>query len=127
MKGWIAWEIPESERARLLGVFETAYPDVIAHHITHAFGVSDATPLPSETECFIFGIADDGVGVQALVVDMGHVRPDGGIHHVTWSIDRAAGRSPKQSNDVIRDNGFERVYPVRVRGLTAKFYPFGRS
>jgi hypothetical protein len=124
-KGWIAWELPETERARLLAVFGTEYPDVVAHHITHAFGVSDTAELPTETSGTIIGIADDGEGVQALVVDMGHERPDGGTYHITWSLDKAAGRTPKQSNDVIRDKGFEKVYPIPVKGLVAKFYPFG--
>lgn len=124
-KGWVSWVLPERERARLLEMIPPVYPDVIAHHITHAFGVSEDYDLPTETTGTIIGVADDGAGVQALVVDMGRDRPDGGTYHVTWSLDREAGRSPKQSNDVIAQ-GFEKIYPVRIEGLTAHFTPFGQ-
>ena len=118
--------MPERERARLLEVFAPVYPDVIAHHITHVFGVSDTHELPTGTTGTIIGVADDGEGVQALVVDMGKARPDGKPYHITWSLDKAAGRSAKQSNDVIAEKGFEKVYPIPIEGLVAKFYPFHR-
>lgn len=124
-KGWIAWELPEVERQNILGLFKPRYPDVIAHHITHAFNVSELYPLPSETKGTIIGIADDGKGVQALVVDMGHDRPDGGTYHITLSIDKAAGRTPKESNDVILEKGYTPTPVLKLNGLVAKFYPFG--
>lgn len=124
-KGWIAWEIPETERARLLALFPTVYPDVVAHHITHAFGVPEDRELPTHTEGVIVGICDDCDGVQALVVDMGHERPDGGTYHITWSLDRAKGRTPKESNTAIENEGYYPVERTPVKGLVAKFYPFG--
>jgi hypothetical protein len=126
MKGWVAFELPENERANLLGLFDARYPDVICHHITHAFGVGDDYELPRQTAGQVIGIADDGDGVQALVVDMGEDRPDGGTYHITFSIDKAAGRSAKQSNDVIRECGFLPVPRVPLKGLVARFYPFSR-
>lgn len=126
MKGWVAFELPEHERARLLGLIAPVYPDVIAHHITHAFGVPDTYELPQQTTGRIVGIADDGAGVQALVIDMGSERPMGGTYHCTWSLDRAAGRTPKQSNDVIAQ-GWEKCYPIEITGLVARFFPFGRA
>jgi hypothetical protein len=63
-------------------------------------------PLPRETEGFVVGVADDGVGVQALVVEIGGTlrRPDGSTYHITWSLGR--GRRAVESNDVIRDCGW---------------------
>ncbi len=51
------------------------------------------------------GVADDGAGVQALVVEIGATtrRPDGSTYRVTWSL--AAGSEAAESNDVIRERG----------------------
>jgi hypothetical protein len=52
------------------------------------------------------GVADDGAGVQALVVEIGGTarRPDGSTYHITWSL--RPGRRPVESNDVIREHGW---------------------
>jgi len=52
----------------------------------------------------IVGGVDDGQGLQALAVriDGTTSRPDGGIYHITWSLDRARGREARQSNDVLK-------------------------
>ena len=52
------------------------------------------------------GVADDGEGVQALVVEIGGGtwRPDGSTYHVTWSL--ADGRGAVESYDVIRERGW---------------------
>ena len=42
--------------------------------------------------------------------------PDGSTYHITWSLDRARGREPKQSNDVLRERGWERIgAPIPIR------------
>lgn len=53
------------------------------------------------------GRADDGIGVEALVVEIDGtiVRPDGGAYHITWSL--GDGRATKESNDVIADHGWQ--------------------
>src|SRR5919107_332704 len=54
----------------------------------------------------VVGVADDGAGVQALVVEIGGTtrRPDGSTYHVTWSL--GPGRRAVESNDVIRACGW---------------------
>lgn len=54
----------------------------------------------------IVGRADDGRGVEAMVVELdgSTTRPDGGIWHVTWSL--ADGREARESNDVIAIHGW---------------------
>ena len=38
-------------------------------------------------------------------------RPDGSTYHITWSL--GPGRTARESNDVLRDKGWERL-PERV-------------
>jgi hypothetical protein len=54
----------------------------------------------------VIGIADDGAGVQALVVGIeGTTRwADGSTYHVTWSL--APGRGAAESNDVLHERGW---------------------
>ena len=64
------------------------------------------------------GAADDGAGVQALVVEIGGTTrlPDGATFHVAWPL--GAGRKAAESNDVIRERGWtatERRHRVRLR------------
>lgn len=105
---YVGWLVEPSQRHKLLARFPPAYAQVVAHHVTLKFGDRAARP-PTETQGEIVGEADDGKGVQALVVRIGGSteRPDGGTYHITWSL--AAGRAAKESNDVIRDHGWKPI------------------
>jgi hypothetical protein len=100
------WLLHPEDRDRLVAAFPPAYPRVIAHHVTLKAGVRPDYPLPGDTEGSVVGVADDGAGVQALVVGIGGTtrRPDGSTYHITWSL--AAGREAVESNDVIRKRGW---------------------
>lgn len=119
---YTGWKLPDEERARLLALFPPAYATTVAHHVTLAFGVGPKAPLPTETSGTVTGIADDGAGVQALVVSIGGTtrRPDGSTYHVTWSL--GPGRRPVESNDVLRVRGWTPVPPVPVR-LEPRLFP----
>jgi hypothetical protein len=109
------WLVHPEDRAALLERIAPRYADVVAHHVTQKFG-DCAAPPPIETDGLIIGEADDGQGVQALVVEIGGTpkRPDGAIYHITWSL--APGRMAKESNDVIRALGWTRLaQPLPVR------------
>ena len=57
-----------------------------------------------------------------LFIDVQHyaARPDGGTYHITWSL--AGDRKAKESNDVIRDEGWQRFdQPVEVKLEPASF------
>lgn len=110
---YAGWALPEWERKWLLELFRPAYPVVIAHHVTLAFGVKKTFPLPQETLGEIVGIADDGHAVQALVVSIGGTtqRPDGRTYHITWSL--GPGAKPVDSNRVI-EQGWNRTAPLTV-------------
>ena len=116
MAGHVAgWLLHPEDRNGLLAVFPPAYPEVVAHHVTLRSGVPQDFPLPTETEGFVVGVADDSAGVQALVVEIGGTtrRPDGSTYHITWSL--GPGRRAVESNDVIRERGWTAGELHRVR------------
>ncbi len=94
------------DRDRLLAAFPPAYPRVVARQVALEGVAPPDFPLPGEAEGFVVGVADDGAGVQALVVEIGGStrRPDGSAFHIAWSL--GAGRKAAESNDVIRDHGW---------------------
>ena len=111
----VGWLLDPADRETLIARFPPRYPDVVAHHVTLKFGDHTAHP-PTETEGQVVGEADDGAGVQALVVAIGGTtdRPDGSTYHITWSL--GPGRAAKESNDVIRDRGWTALaQPVPIR------------
>lgn len=97
---YTGWLVDPADRARLLQRFPPRYGQVVAHHVTHTFGDRQAK-LPTETSGEIVGVADDGRGVQALVVRIGGTtdRWDGSTYHITWSL--GPGREAKESNDIL--------------------------
>lgn len=104
--GYIAFVLDEPSRQRLLETFSPKYPDVIAHHITHKFGVSDQEPLPPQPQYIkVVGYHDSGA-IQVLVVGVdGRKNQDAEterFYHITLSLDRAQGVKPENSNDVIK-------------------------
>jgi hypothetical protein len=101
---YVGWLVDPHDRQALLVRFPPRYPIVVAHHVTFKFGDPGA-PLPTETSGEIVGEADDGLGVQALIVRIGGttMRPDGGTYHITWSL--AQGREARESNVVIAEQG----------------------
>ena len=116
----LGWKLDRAERTALIERFPPAYDHVVADHVTLAAKVAAGASLPCETEGRIVGRADDGDGVEALVVEIAGTtdRPDGSTYHVTWSLDRAKGRRAVESNDVIRDRGWQKLEaPVPIRLL----------
>jgi hypothetical protein len=112
---YTGWLLPADERERLLARFPPRYAEVVAHHVTQKFGDVEAPP-PTETAGEVVGEADDGLGVQALVVRIGGTtdRPDGSTYHITWSL--APGREAYESNRVIARRGFTWLSdPIPVR------------
>jgi hypothetical protein len=114
---FIGWALDRGEREILLTRFPPRYGQAVADHVTLKFAPGEAG-LPTETEGEIVGEADDGAGVQALVVRIAGTtdRPDGSTYHITWSL--ADGREAKESNQVIREHGwhaFDQPVPVRLQ------------
>jgi hypothetical protein len=104
------WNLTEPERLELLKRFPAACPEIHADHVT-AGRMGQDIRLEEETG-WIVGIANED-GLQALVVEIGGTvyRPDGSIYHVTWSLDRAQGRRPVDSNALLQKFAWERISP----------------
>jgi hypothetical protein len=125
MSGYIAYVLPETERERLLAMFPAHYPDVIAHHVTHRFPARPEDVLPLETRGKIAGFADDEIGIQAAVVEIGGtaLRRDGEIYHITWSLDRSRGYAPRMSKKLIAQHGFRLLDAFVPITFQAEFLP----
>jgi hypothetical protein len=113
----IGWKVDRAQRKELLQQFPPRYEEVVADHVTLAGKAADEAELPGDVTAEIIGRADDGQGVEAMVVRLEGTsdRPDGSTYHITWSL--AEGRHAIESNDVIAAHGwrdFELPMPVRL-------------
>ena len=118
------WKLDEDQRSDLLKRFPPEWPDVVADHVTLDAQAATGAPLPTASKAEIVGGINDGEGLQAMVVaiDGETDRPDGGTYHITWSLDRARGRMPADSNAVIATRGWRPLDdPVSVRLIPARF------
>jgi hypothetical protein len=121
MQGYTAYLLPEAERERLLKSIKPAYENVIAHHVTYEFGVADSHPLPPAVfRASVYGVANDGEGLQTLVVDINGdgKRPDGKLFHITWSL--SEGRKAVESNKLLEQWP---LLPDKSRPKTIFYYP----
>ena len=116
------WKLASDERLALLERFPPRYSEVIADHVTLRVGATPETPLPRKPEARIVGRADDENSLECLVVELDGTtdRPDGSTYHITWSL--GPGRRARESNDVLRDQGWEHIdAPIPVELEPARF------
>ncbi len=116
------WKLPTDKRLALLERFPPHYANVIADHVTLSVGATPETPLPRKPDARIVGRADDGDSLECLVVELEGTtdRPDGSTYHITWSL--GPGRHAVESNDVIRERGWETFdSPISVTLIPARF------
>ena len=116
------WKLPSSERERLLDRFPPKYERTIADHVTLNVGGGEDAPLPDEKRGRVVGRADDGESLECLVVEIGGTtdRPDGSTYHITWSL--GPGRKAKESNDVLREQGWDEIgEPLPIELEPARF------
>ena len=104
----LGWKLDLAGRTELLARFPPVYAETVADHVT--FGRKSKAPaMPEAGRATVVGRADDGRGVEALVVEVNGTtgRWDGGTYHVTWSL--GPGREAKESNEVIAARGWQPV------------------
>jgi ribosomal protein L14 len=117
----IGWLLGDPDRAALLMRAPQRYARLVAHHVTLKSGAAPGECAPALKNAEAVGEADDGEGVQALVVrlDGSTRRPDGGVYHITWSL--AEGRKAVESNEVIAARGWRPLEPVPIELVAARF------
>ena len=114
----IGWKLDREQRKELLQQFPPRYPNIDADHVTLRTGAGEDAALPDECLGEIVGRADDGRGVEAMVVAIGGTtgRPDGSVYHITWSL--GPGREAQESNDVLAGRqwvALDLPMPVKLR------------
>ena len=104
----LGWKLDRAARADLLRRYPPRYARAIADHITLPGDAAPGAPLPGPIQAEIVGRADDGTGVEAMVVRLAGTtnRPDGSTWHITWSL--RPGRRASESNDLIAASGWTR-------------------
>ena len=116
------WKLRQDERELLLQRFPAKYENVVADHVTLRVGAGGDTPLPRKAPARVVGRADDGSSLECLVVELDGTtdRPDGSTYHITWSL--GPGRKARESNDVLRDKGWEHIdAPIDIDLEPARF------
>lgn len=113
-EAYTAYELSDESKKELKNRFPPKYPDFIGHHITVEFGVPYDTNLiplkPKEVK--VVGYKEDLKGLEALVVsvDGKTKRKDGGVYHITWSLDKSKGFKPVDSNKLLK-NEYTKIEP----------------
>ncbi len=112
----IGWLLAKDDREKLLEQFPPRYDNVVAHHVTLQTN-AEREPFPGPVKAQVVGRTDSGQGVEAMVVaiDGSTDRHDGSTYHITWSL--ADGRRARESNDVLRDRGWDKLdhaIPVKL-------------
>jgi hypothetical protein len=113
------WRLDRGERRVLLEDHPPRYEEVVADHVTLEVGASAAPP---EIHAEIVGRTDDEKGVEAMVVTIDGTtdRPDGSTYHITWSL--GPGREAKESNDVLKERGWDEFdHPIPITLTPARF------
>jgi hypothetical protein len=117
----IGWKLDRAQRKELLPQFPPLFAKPVADHVTLTRGRRE-TPLPGPVRAEIVGRADEGSGVEAMVVRLEGTtdRPDGSTYHTTWSL--GLGRRAVESNDVLRTREWESFdLPMPVKLVPARF------
>jgi len=123
-KGYTGYKLTTNGRSDLLVHIEPVFSDVIAHHVTHEFGVYDQLPPETHQVRVVAEVITDTVQAVVVIVNGSMNRPGGGTYHITVSIDKSKGAKPKDSNDAIADSAnWTNVDPFNI-DVTPEFFAF---
>jgi len=123
--GYNGYQLTDRARADLLARISPIHPDVIAHHVTHSYGVHDSLPPDCNSVRVVAVASDDLVQAAIVQVNGSSTRAYGNsFYHVTISIDRAAGGQAYASNALIkRGENWTVVVPFDI-DVVPKFFKF---
>lgn len=119
--GYLAYTLSTASRTALLQHFKPKYPEVICEHVTYKFPAKSTDELPpAAKEAHVIGY-ENGDGIEAIVVEINgsKTRPDGKLFHITLSLDRAKGKKPVHSNDLV-NKSYQHIAPIAIH-LTPAF------
>lgn len=100
--GYIAYVLSDSLKDELLKMFPPRHDTIYAHHITALYNVSSDVVVMPISSCSIIkrGVNDT---IETLFIKINGVtrRSDGKKFHITWSLNKASGARPSQSNSIL--------------------------
>lgn len=99
------FRVPEGTFSRLTANHGIKFDHVYGHHVTHQFGKLTDTELNAVVEVIGY-VSDESLETFVVTVNGSTKRPDGSVYHMTWSLDRKAGRKPVDSNKLIKEKGW---------------------
>jgi hypothetical protein len=125
--GYNGYQLTENARQELLTAVPAMFPDVIAHHVTHDYNISESMP-PHTDSVRVVSVASNDM-IQAVIVKvLGTVTRAHGdsFYHITISIDKSAGGKAVDSNALIKDrSNWVVIAPVEL-AVIPTFFPFGK-
>ncbi len=109
----VCYEIDKESKAMLMEKFPPKYPEAKYDHITVCVGGLDAVPPEAAEKVEVVGIADDGNGIEVLIVNVNNfsTRKDGKPWHITASYD--SSKLAPAAFDVYAKPGKEKEKPYR--------------
>lgn len=120
---YTGWLLDESSKTQIKNIYGQAHPDLIGHHVTFMFGKDSVVPKEAKLQLIGHCITEK-IECFVVEVDGSMVRPDGGIYHLTWSLDKSKGAKPVDSNKAIENNGFEHFEHALPLKTTPKKFTF---
>ena len=112
---YTSYELTPKSKKFLLNKFPPKHEKHIGTHVTHEFGVKKETNTPPTANVIVVGYQNDPNGIEALIVSVNGntTRPDGGVYHITWSLDPEKFK-PVDSNNLISRLNYKLVLPTKV-------------
>jgi hypothetical protein len=107
-----SYVLTDVSRTALLKRFQQKHEKLVAHHITYKY--PDNNVAPPISKAVVIGYSMDDL-CECLVVELdgNSTRPDGGVFHITWSLNK--GVSPVYSNTLIKNSGWTALsIPIQI-------------
>ena len=109
----VCYELDKESKAMLMEMFPPKYPEAKYDHVTICMGDINAIPPKPAQKVEVVGIADDGNGIEVLIVNINGtpLRNDGKHWHITASYD--SSKLAPASFDIFAKPGKEKEKPYK--------------